>query len=156
MPYSLDSGAGKALVQARIQLRLIMRHTGIPRVLEIATPWDPAVGPCLGSYGGPRGGAFSYERGTPVIGSGPRTNSVQSEPNSIWFDSVQLERLGGVGFWQAALVGRNVQRFRGGLAFKAHRLCVSLNSRLENNKKKQRRSGWQSVACRVATQHPEP
>ena len=30
----------------------------------------PPVGPCssicLGSYGGPRGGAFSYERGTPV------------------------------------------------------------------------------------------
>ena len=24
------------------------------------------VGPCLGSYGGPRGGAVSYERGTPV------------------------------------------------------------------------------------------
>jgi len=27
-----------------------------------------------------------------------------------------------------------VQRFRGGLVFKAHRLCVSLNSRLESNK----------------------
>ena len=32
------------------------------------------------------------------------------------------------------LLHRNVQRFRGGLAFKAHRLCVSLNSRLESNK----------------------
>jgi len=29
-----------------------------------------------------------------------------------------------------------VQRFRGGLVFKAHRLCVSLNSRLESDKKK--------------------
>jgi len=28
----------------------------------------------------------------------------------------------------------NVQRFRGGLVFKAHRLCVSLNSRLASNK----------------------
>jgi len=27
----------------------------------------------------------------------------------------------------------NVQRFRGGVVFKAHRLCVSLNSRLESN-----------------------
>jgi len=27
-----------------------------------------------------------------------------------------------------------VKRFRGGLVFKAHRLCVSLNSRLESNK----------------------
>jgi len=31
-------------------------------------------------------------------------------------------------------VHRNVQRFRGGLVFKAHRLCVSLNTRLESNK----------------------
>jgi len=28
----------------------------------------------------------------------------------------------------------NVNRFRGGLVFKAHRLCVSLNSRREINK----------------------
>jgi len=28
----------------------------------------------------------------------------------------------------------NVQRFRGGLVFKAHRLCVSFNFRLESNK----------------------
>jgi len=30
-----------------------------------------------------------------------------------------------------------VQRFRGGLVFKAHRLCVSLNSRLESNKEEE-------------------
>jgi len=30
----------------------------------------------------------------------------------------------------------NVHRFRDGLVFKAHRLCVSLNSRLESNKEK--------------------
>jgi len=30
-----------------------------------------------------------------------------------------------------------VQRFRGGLVFKAHRLCVSLNSRLEGNKEEE-------------------
>jgi len=29
-------------------------------------PQDPTVGLCLGPYGGPRGWAFSYERGTPV------------------------------------------------------------------------------------------
>jgi len=28
-------------------------------------------------------------------------------------------------------------RFRGGLVFKAHRLCVSLNSRLESNKEEE-------------------
>ena len=33
--------------------------------------------------------------------------------------------------------GRNVQRFRGGLVFKAHRLCVSLNARLESNKEEE-------------------
>jgi len=32
------------------------------------------------------------------------------------------------------LLHSNVQQFRGGLVFKAHRLCVSLNSRLESNK----------------------
>ena len=31
----------------------------------------------------------------------------------------------------------NVQRFRGGLVLKAHRLCVSLNSRLESNKEEE-------------------
>ena len=30
-----------------------------------------------------------------------------------------------------------MQRFRGGLVFKAHRLCVSLNSRLETNKEEE-------------------
>ena len=33
------------------------------------------------------------------------------------------------------LLHRDVQRFRGGLVIKAHRLCVSLNSRLETKKK---------------------
>jgi len=31
----------------------------------------------------------------------------------------------------------NVQRFRGGLVFKAHRLCVSLHSRLGSNKEEE-------------------
>ena len=30
-----------------------------------------------------------------------------------------------------------MQRFRGGLVFKAHRLCVSLNSRLESDKEEE-------------------
>ena len=33
----------------------------------------------------------------------------------------------------------NVQRFRGGLVFKAHRLSVSLNSRLESNKEEEKK-----------------
>ena len=35
-------------------------------------------------------------------------------------------------------VARNA-RFRGGLVFKAYRLCVSLNSRLDSNKKEEER-----------------
>ena len=31
----------------------------------------------------------------------------------------------------------NVQRFRGGFVFKAHRLCKSPNSRLESNKEEE-------------------
>ena len=33
-----------------------------------------------------------------------------------------------------------MQRFRGGLVFKAHTLCVSLNSRLESNKEEEARA----------------
>jgi len=36
------------------------------------------------------------------------------------------------------MVPGNVQRFRGGLVIKAHRLCVSVNSRLESNKEEER------------------
>ena len=32
---------------------------------------------------------------------------------------------------------RNAKRFRGGLVFKANRLCVSLDSRLESNKEEE-------------------
>ena len=35
---------------------------------------------------------------------------------------------------------RNVKRFRDGLLFKAHSLCVSLNSRLESNKEEEEES----------------
>ena len=37
------------------------------------------------------------------------------------------------------LLQRNVQRFRGGLVFKAHRLFVSLNSRLGSNKEEKKK-----------------
>jgi len=37
------------------------------------------------------------------------------------------------------LLRRIVKRFRGGLAFKAHRLCVSPNSRLESNKEEEKK-----------------
>ena len=34
-----------------------------------------------------------------------------------------------------------MQRFRGGLVFKAHRLCVSLKPRIERNKEEKRGDG---------------
>ena len=40
-----------------------------------------------------------------------------------------------------------MQRFRGGLVFKAHGLCVSLNSRLKSNKGQGRRRGWKREAA---------
>ena len=43
--------------------------------------------------------------------------------------------------WYMGLVKlfhRNVQRFRGGLVFKAHRLYVSFNSSLESNKEEEK------------------
>ena len=38
---------------------------------------------------------------------------------------------------RSQLLHTNVQRFRGGLVFKAHRLCVSLNCRLESNREEE-------------------
>ena len=43
---------------------------------------------------------------------------------------------------------KNVQRFRGGLVFKAHRRCVSLNSRLERNE--------EDLAFHAAHEHGAP
>jgi hypothetical protein len=40
-----------------MRLLVTQGDTGAPRPEETATPWDPTVGPCLGSYGGPRGGS---------------------------------------------------------------------------------------------------
>ena len=41
------------------------------------------------------------------------------------------------GFVQRVELHGNMQRFRGGLVLKAHRLCVSLNSRLESDKEEE-------------------
>ena len=53
------------------------------------------------------------------------------------------------------LLHRNVQRFRGGLVFKAHRLCVSLTARLVSNKDKKKRTQAESWTrrCRRASSH---
>ena len=40
--------------------------TGVPRSQETPPSKDPTVALYLGSYGGPGGGAVSYERGTLV------------------------------------------------------------------------------------------
>ena len=45
----------------------------------------------------------------------------------------------GLGFMLQSLGFKVLQRFRGGLVFKAHRLCVKLNSRLESNQEEERR-----------------
>ena len=47
-------------------LGCIKRGTGVPRTYETAPPSDPTVSIRVGLYGGPRGGAVSYKRGTPV------------------------------------------------------------------------------------------
>jgi len=41
--------------------------------------------------------------------------------------------------FKVQLLHRNVQRFRRGLVFKAHRLCVLLNSWLESDKEEKKR-----------------
>ena len=60
---------------------------------------------------------------------GPDTFRISS--SGTCFRRNKLQRFNS-GVWEQ-LKYINVQRFRGGLVFKAHRLCVSLNSRLESN-----------------------
>ena len=50
------------------------------------------------------------------------------------FSLAFLSRLSLTWSGREILASSNVQRFRGGLVVKAHRLCVSLNSRLQSNK----------------------
>ena len=51
---------------------------------------------------------------------------------------------------------RNVQWFRGGLVFKAYRLCVSLNSRLESNKKEEKGGSSAPGKCRASNRGRQP
>ena len=57
--------------------------------------------------------------------------------------------LGGVPAEREELLHRNVKRFRGGLVSEAHRLCGSLNSRLESNKEEED----SSCRCRARREH---
>ena len=41
-------------------------YRGASLIRQYAPSQDPSVGLCLGPYGGPRGWAVSYERGTPA------------------------------------------------------------------------------------------
>ena len=51
-----------------------------------------------------------------------------------------------------------MQRFRGGLVFKAHRLCVSLNSRLDSNEEEEKKGPGERRAQdpRRTTSHAPP
>ena len=103
----------------------------------LGPPQDPRHRPTVGS----QGGAFSYERGTPVGRDGREKLSrlpLQAQPlqisqtksnRSLKPNHIQFSIQSNLKAQSATLV-----RFRGGLVFKAHRLCVSLNSRLESNK----------------------
>ena len=71
----------------------------------------------------------------------------------VWGAGLRFTVLG-FGF-RGSGTSSNVQRFRGGLVFKAHRLCVSLNSRLESHKEEEEGERVhlafrvQGVGCRV-------
>jgi len=55
-----------------------VRERGVERLAQPEK--DPAVGLCIGSYDGPKGGgAVSYERGT-AVGNSCRTNGKATGP----------------------------------------------------------------------------
>jgi len=83
----------------------------------------------------------------PYEGCGGATSGYEASsgylalPRSAWLTLLELTF--------DVLLHRNVQRFRGGLVFKAHRLCVSLNSRLESNKEEEVLLLWAPVESRA-------
>ena len=58
----MRGGASQPRFPRTLRNRLRSKHsfarmpTGVPRPYETSTLWDPTVGPCLGFYGGPKGG----------------------------------------------------------------------------------------------------
>jgi len=84
----------------------------------VAGPWDSRAD----AWGGVARGTASA---APVAGHASNFNRCREGIN---------RSAGGV---RAPLLHKIVQRFRGGLVFKAHRHCVSLNSRLESNKEEE-------------------
>ena len=50
-------------------LRQLVHSTGLTRLYETATPLDSTVGPCLGSYGGAKGGGRSLMSQVPLCAS---------------------------------------------------------------------------------------
>ena len=64
---------------------LLMRGTPVvvPRSSETASSQDTTVGLCRGSYGVPRGWAFSYGRGTPAD-EGHGTRSREASCHSLY------------------------------------------------------------------------
>ena len=56
----------------------------------------------------------------------------------------------GCGAGEGSYLDRNVQRFRGGLVFKAHRLCASLNSRLESDQEEDKKGAGHAPPLHVA------
>ena len=71
--------------------------------------------------------AGEVSRGEKMLYSGTDPESNITEYTTVYKD----DTAGGVGNYAEA--------FRGGLVFKAHRLCVSINSRLESNKEEEER-----------------
>ena len=59
--------------------------TGVPRSQKNAPTKDPTVGLCLGSYGGHRGVAVSYERGIPTT----RLRQVRAIPGMMPKDTAK-------------------------------------------------------------------
>ena len=75
-------------------------------------------------------GLRSVPSSLPALGGSGTVMLLQKDPH-LWEGTLWIAPR------EPALRHRNVQRFRGGLVFKDHRLCVSLNSRLESYKEEE-------------------
>ena len=80
----------------------------------------------------------SYERGTPVLVARAHVRAMAPTSSRGGLRQLLVAQLG-TALNLKHLHYINVQWFRGGLVFKARRLCVSLNSRLGSNVEEEER-----------------
>jgi len=138
-------------------------HTGLHTVVRGDSGWGQGFPKPVSSdladirHSGPGSGLGFQEMGRgSAKAEDAQGTPIQSHisPSILVYDEKNRNLLV-VACWLGSGTSSNVQRFRGGLVFKAHRLCVSLNPRLEiNTEEKVPRAKEAVAACLALCRSP--